>query len=62
MMGKTCKNGIDFEECENQAEVGYGGYCYDCAEKMFDDYNESLMQGYAVTSLQKQMREAQKVK
>jgi hypothetical protein len=61
-MKTRCKNGIDFDECDNKASNGYDGYCELCAEKRFDDYNESLMQGYTVTSLQDQMREAQKVK
>lgn len=61
-MKTRCKNGIDFDECDNEASNGYDGYCELCAEKRFDDYNESLMQGYTVTSLHEQMREAQKVK
>lgn len=61
-MKTRCKNGIDFDECDNEAEKNCDGYCDECASKMFDDYNGSLIQGYTVTSLQDQMREAQKVK
>jgi len=60
-MKSRCKNGIDFDECDNEASNGYDGYCELCAEKRFDDYNESLMQGYVI-DINKQIEDAKAYK
>ena len=59
-MKNKCKN-YAYEECDNDAEKCYDGFCSLCAEAIYNAHVENLMEG-GTYNLKEQMREAQKVK
>ena len=42
-----CQTGIDYDECTNMVEKA-GDYCEECREKQYDNYIESLVEGFGV--------------
>lgn len=37
-----CKNGIEYDECNEDGKPELGGYCHDCAEERWQHYIEQI--------------------
>ena len=57
-MQNKCKNGIDFDECDNITE---NEYCDNCNEARYDSHMQALSEGFVINIKERQLR-AQKVK
>lgn len=49
-----CKNGIDYDECNNKATCGE--YCDNCAEENYTNAMEALCEGYRVNTRDQQLK------
>jgi len=60
-----CRNGIDYDECDNQGQVIYRGYCEDCwvceAEKAQEAKIEEFYGGSQPVTLREKQEQARKL-
>ena len=57
-----CKNGIDYDECENEGEKDYDGLCYNCAEEQYDKHMEHLIYNEPPLTVKERQEKAYKQK
>jgi len=65
-LGKTCQNGIDFDECEKQVDAVYYPYCEDCgianAEQAMENMIESYFGGSQAFTIKEKQVQAKRLK